>query len=1148
LTGGARPERVGDVRRHHACFARWPCTGATLLAIIAGPLVLPTAVPWPAAAEPAAAAKQPPRAKVYRTPGYRGLKRVPRTGPEPAPPVVSLGAGERPDVLVDAAGTAHVVFNESVPAGGSDVTHYCRLPRGAKACNNPSATPFPPIADAFSADFAGPKILQIGDGLVALSLRYPAVVTHPDGATSDRTLYAWVSTDGGESWTGPAIIGTVEPSGDAAVVGGRLAVITDTVTGGTSAQIYSSGAYQRGGVLLGPGDAAYGGTIADDGGVPIAAFNDLAAQVIVRRFGGAGDVRDPATWSATSFPGARPRLATGPRGAWVLYREDLIGPWAIRPVPGGQPGPGQRLSPPSASENDEGDLVQDAGGRLRALWATGVSPTRVVARTSEPVTGSSFGGEELFAAAEGVAGLRAATTDDGGGGAVFQRTQGAAKDVVLAAFGPLSPTGKPGAGSRAGEGIPGAVAGCTLVKFAAVQIRPRGGCLLPSVDPAFRGASVSEAEIDLNGLAIVPEANVKIVIDPRRRRLDTTGDVRVILRGGGLPDLTIFRGELHVDFQVTGADTGKTIFDFDATGLDLGGFPIGGRIAVRLAADGVRIPLSLRLPPSLGGISGEATLAARLGSGVTVESARIRAALVPIGPIAIEDLDIAYAADEWNGKATLALPPRPGGAKLGAAVRFRGGKFRGGRLELTLPGLGIPIAPNIYFLSARGGFDAEPITFSVGASIGAYPITPTPPTFTAKLDGDLTMRIRQDVEFELDVTLKVLDITVSDAHGLLTTGGYGELTAQFGADLGVLEVAATGTFAFDGPAGRFASEFAGSVSIADQKVTGGAGTLSNAGVAACGNLVTGSLGVWIPARGRPEVFGDPLSGCELGPYRGQPVARPRQAGSPASFVVPAGAKSASVEVTGAGAPPTVVLTAPDGQAITPGPPAAGATSFAVPVGQTGQTIVAIRSPAAGTWTVQAAPGSPALAGVRVALPRTPVAVKATLRGRGRSRTLSYSASGLAEGATVRVFERGAGVARPVGVIRRASGTLRLRAGEGRRGPRTVVGYVERPGLPQRPLVLTRYIAPGVASPPRVRGARAALRRGRLTVAWRRAPGAEGYQVQVRLNDGRVIVRVLPRSARSLRVAGLGARARLRSANVRSRMRDGRIGPAATARR
>lgn len=1133
----------------HARLAGWPRTAIALLVGIAAPALLPDAVP--VAPQLAEAAKQPPGAKVYKTPGYKGRTKAPRTGPAPAPPVVSLGPGERPDVIVDAAGTSHIVFNEPVPAGGSDITHYCRVPRGAKGCNNPSGTPFPPIADAFSHDSSGPKILQIGDGLVALSARYPAVVQHPDGETSDRTLYAWLSSDGGESWTGPAIIGTIDPSGDAAAVAGRLAIITDTVTGGTSAQIYASGAYQRGGILLGPGDAAYGGRIADDGGAPIAAFNDLSPQVIVRRFGGAGDASDPQAWTASAFPGARPRLATGPRGAWVMYREDLLGPWAIRPVPGGQAAAaGQRLSDPSAGENDEGDLVQDAGGKLRALWATGSSPTRVVARSSEPAMGASFGGEDLVAAADGVAGLRAATTDDGGGGAVFQRSQGDAKDVVLAAFGSLSPTRKAGAGSRAGEGIPGAVAGCTLVKFAAVQIRPRGGCLLPSVEPAFRGASVSEREIDLNGLAIVPEAGVKIVIDPRRRKLDTTGNVRVILRGGGLPELTIFRGQLHVDFQATGADAGKTIFDFDPAGLDLGGFPIGGRIAVRLAPDGVRIPLSLRLPPALGGISGEAVLAARLGSGVTVESARVRAKLVPIGPLAIENLDIGYAAGAWDGKATLALPPRPGGAKLGASVKFRDGKFLGGSLALTLPGLGIPIAPNIYFLSARGGFDAEPVSFSVGASIGAYPITPTPPTFTAQLDGDLTLRVRQDVEFALDVNLKVLGINVSEAHGLLTTGGYGELTAKIGADLGVLEVAASGTFAFDGPAGRFASEFKGDVSVAGKKVTGGAGTLSNAGVAACGNLLGGSLGVWLPTKGDPEVFGDVLSGCELGPYRGPPVARPARAAQlgSATFTVPAGAKSASVEVTGAGGPPTVVLVAPNGATVTPGEPAPGAAAFAVPVAQTGRTVVALRSPAAGTWTVQAAPGSPEVVGARVALSQAPVAVRGTLAGRARARTLRFTATGLTAGTTVRVLERGAGVARPVGVIRGAKGTLRLRAGEGRRGLRTIVGFVERPGLPQRPLVLARYTAPGVAPAPRVRGARASLRRGRLTVAWNRATGAEGYQVQVRLRDGRVIARLLPRGARSLRIAGLGSRARVRSATVRSRMRDGRLGPVATARR
>ena len=106
----------------------------------------------------AAARKSPLRGTAVSSRGYKGIKRVPRTGPAPAPPSISLGAGKAPDVLVDAAGTAHIVWNEEVPAGGSDVTHYCRIPRGATACDNPSGTPFPPISAPYSADFDGPKL------------------------------------------------------------------------------------------------------------------------------------------------------------------------------------------------------------------------------------------------------------------------------------------------------------------------------------------------------------------------------------------------------------------------------------------------------------------------------------------------------------------------------------------------------------------------------------------------------------------------------------------------------------------------------------------------------------------------------------------------------------------------------------------------------------------------------------------------------------------------------------------------------------------------------------------------------------------------------------------------------------------------------
>ena len=49
--------------------------------------------------------------------------------PAAAQAPIDLGAGQDPSVVVDTAGTAHIVFH----VDGGDV--YCRLPRGAAACD-----------------------------------------------------------------------------------------------------------------------------------------------------------------------------------------------------------------------------------------------------------------------------------------------------------------------------------------------------------------------------------------------------------------------------------------------------------------------------------------------------------------------------------------------------------------------------------------------------------------------------------------------------------------------------------------------------------------------------------------------------------------------------------------------------------------------------------------------------------------------------------------------------------------------------------------------------------------------------------------------------------------------------------------------------
>ena len=155
-----------------------------------------------------------------RSPGVRkAVKRVP-TKPATAPAPAELSAtGEHPDVIVDAAGTAHIVWNEPV-ADGPDVTVYCRVLRAAKACDVTHRL-IPPGADVLSDDADGPQVSAINDQVAIVSHRYPQPVPKPGGDPSiaDTTLYFWSSDDGGRNFVGPGVAGTATIGGDAEAFG-----------------------------------------------------------------------------------------------------------------------------------------------------------------------------------------------------------------------------------------------------------------------------------------------------------------------------------------------------------------------------------------------------------------------------------------------------------------------------------------------------------------------------------------------------------------------------------------------------------------------------------------------------------------------------------------------------------------------------------------------------------------------------------------------------------------------------------------------------------------------------------------------------------------------------------------------------------------
>ena len=120
-----------------------------------------------------------------------------------AAPPIDLGVGDSPAVVVDGAGTAHIVFNS---ASGET---YCRLPRTAKACDILTALPL-------DRSVRGPLILQRRqDGAL--------FIVQGAGDSGSATIWARYSLDGGATWQGPIALatGTSSASGAALAADGQ---------------------------------------------------------------------------------------------------------------------------------------------------------------------------------------------------------------------------------------------------------------------------------------------------------------------------------------------------------------------------------------------------------------------------------------------------------------------------------------------------------------------------------------------------------------------------------------------------------------------------------------------------------------------------------------------------------------------------------------------------------------------------------------------------------------------------------------------------------------------------------------------------------------------------------------------------------------
>ena len=450
-----------------------------------GAVAIALALVGPAATEAAGA--------VYRDPpSYEGRKSAPKTQAAPLPDPVSLSPeGLGPHLVVDDAGTAHIVWAEGGDQDGlADRVIYCRLKRGARACDIRHTLRAGPES-SFNTDYQGPRIVRVGNQLVAFSKRYPVVVEKPDGGSSS-TVWAWTSNDGGTTWSDPAIVGKYD-LGDMVVIGSSDSPIIlsfgyDAFCG-LCITAYQSGQYSgSSGNLATRSNDAYYPQMELVNGLPVVSWVNLDGTTHLRRWTGQGSVIDPNTWTQpTALPDAdETDLAGGPSGLSLISASRTATPrqFKLRTVGAGGFGAPVPVTPAKDSSPIFGTLEQDAGGRLLAAWSDRNDFAKKDGLWLRAAGATPGGGQPSFAPAQrsirGIANgqIDLAGTVDGGGFLAFNHTGGVVNhgEIMAGGFGNQTPNGQRGLGDIPGGGASGTT--CQKVKFGSFTADAAAGCFL----------------------------------------------------------------------------------------------------------------------------------------------------------------------------------------------------------------------------------------------------------------------------------------------------------------------------------------------------------------------------------------------------------------------------------------------------------------------------------------------------------------------------------------------------------------------------------------------------------------------------------------------------------------------------------------------
>lgn len=619
----------------------------------------------------------------------------------------------------------------------------------------------------------------------------------------------------------------------------------------------------------------------------------------------------------------------------------------------------------------------------------------------------------------------------------------------------------------------------------------------------------STKTVRLNGIDVRPNSGVAIEIDTMTALVKTIGGkARASVDAGStLGKLTFHYGTVSWDLphgKTSRFNLGKVSI---TDGAELFGLSVEGDARLDLVHRGAEIPVTIHLPKPLD-VSATVTLKTDNLKGLRLEEVHLRVKNATFGAFKVNDLDLRYnaASYQFDGFADLSLTSV---GTLQVSIQVIGKTITMFAANFT-PVPPLALGSGVFLQHIDFGYDAgPPLTLNGGVKLTAGP--PVNGTSAAAIEGRLKFVASDPWLLRADGNASIAGFGVASAYLQYQSNGMIKLGGRIEATLyEIVSAKANIDMWLYAPTMKFNAQAGGEVCVW-KGCGGGAVVISSTGIGGCIYTFWANFGLGYRWDGEFKYY---LTGCDINHWAsawdgGKPS---RLASYPESAAVTTedmtvrpGERAVYFRFASVGDPPQVTVTGPDGtEIVVP----AGTEAYEktddhiiLQVPPEHATYVIVRDPAPGTWQVTTADGSPELVAVGQASALPKPRIKATVGGRGHSRTLDYEVNRV-EGQTVQFFERAGRTSQRLAAVSDAEGRIRFRPAPGPAGTRSIVAVVQQDGAPREELKVATYRAPGPLKPAATE--RVAIKRTatKAVVTWPDARRAATWRVVATASDGR----------------------------------------------